>query len=142
MTALYEDGAALDDALRLGAAFHAGSVWAEAPFDADAVAQFFTSLQDSPDGFLLVTATGIIGGMVMPLWFAPAWRLGAELFWFSESAGEGPYLRERFEAWARARGAATVQFSCMLNEREPALRRMYRKAGFDAIELGFRKMVG
>lgn len=140
MTAIYEH-AGLSDVLRLARGFQAASVWKDVEIDAEAVGGFLGSMSDNPDAFLLVSPEGMVGGLVMPLWFSPSVRLGVELFWYCEKPGEGQRFRDAFERWARSKGAATVQFSCMLTDREPALRRMYRRAGFEPIEIGFRKVV-
>ena len=126
-------------ALRLARAFHAASVWADTAFDEAAVEAFFGGMVSNENATLIVTDTGIIGGLVLPLWFAPSVILGVELFWFSENDGEGRELRERFETWARSHGVTVIQFSAMANEREPALRRLYRAAGYTPCEIGFRK---
>lgn len=141
MSAIYEDGAGLSDVLRLARGFQAQSVWAHADLDAEAISAFLASMADNPNAFLLVGTDGMVGGVAIPLWFAPATLLGVELFWYCETPGEGARYREAFERWANAKGVASVQFSCMLTEREPALRRLYRRAGFEPIEIGFRKAV-
>lgn len=127
-------------ALRLAKAFHAGSVWAGATFDDEAVSGFLGGMLANENAYLHVTDTGIIGGLVMPMWFAPSLVLGVEMFWYSERSGEGPELRRGFEDWARSRGAEVLQFSAMANDREPALRRLYRAAGYEVCEIGFRKV--
>lgn len=141
MTAIYENGAGLDDAVRLARGFHAGSVWNETELDESAVRSFVLSMAENPNAFILVTPTGVVGGIVIPLWFAPTTKLGVEMFWYCERPGDGQRLRDTFERWARGSGANIIQFSCMVTDREGALRRMYRRAGFDAIEIGFRKAV-
>lgn len=139
MTAIYEQGASLDDAVRLARGFQAASVWRDVEIDDAAIRVFLANMEASPDAYLEIAKDGGVGGLVMPLWFAPSIVVGVEMFWYSERAGDGERLRASFETWARSKGAHIVQFSCMLTEREPALRRMYRRAGFEAVELAFRK---
>lgn len=139
MTALYQDGAGLEDVLRLARGFQAVSVWRDVALDPEAIERFFNGIAEQQDAFALVDKGGFVGGVIIPLWFAPQVKLGVELFWYCENPGEGSRYRETFERWARGRGADTLQFSCMLTDREPALRRMYRRAGFEAVEIGFRK---
>lgn len=141
MTMIFDEGGDLESALRLAEAFHAGSVWAEARFDRSAVADFLESLSANPDALCIVTAFGVVGGILTTLWFAPSEKLAVELFWYSERPGHGKDLQRRFEEWAREHGANSVQFSCQANEREDTLRAFFTRNGFSPVEVGFRKAI-
>lgn len=130
----------LDNAVRLARAFHAYGVWSHAPFDEAAVRATFERMDDGENAYLEASDTGLIGGVLVPLWFSPGVTTAAELFWYAEAAGEGQRLRANFERWARERGAQYVQFSAMADGHEAALKRLFSRAGYELCELGFRKV--
>lgn len=122
--------------------FFERSVWRDvATLDEAGVAAALQSLHDNPAGYVEITEAGAIGGMLTSLWFAPDVIIASELFWYSEKPGEGAALRERFEAWAKERGARFVQFSAMVNEHEDRLRRTLLEQGYHAKEIGFIKEI-
>jgi len=127
------------DLAELGRRFHAMSPWRHTPYDADAVSAFLVELANNPDGYLVCTEHGLIGGVLSPLWFAPSVTVAVELFWYSESKGEGQKLRDGFEAWAKERGAGYTQFSILSDKHEEDMRRAMMRQGYDAIEVGLRK---
>jgi len=132
--------ALIDRAVPLARAFHAYGVWSHAPFDEAAVREMFAALATGDNGYLHATDTGLIGGVLVPLWFSPGVVTAAELFWYSQSPGEGRALRQGFEAWARESGAHHIQFSAMADAKEPTLRRLFARAGYELCELGFRRV--
>lgn len=119
--------------------FHALGVWRHVPLDDEAVRGFLGALDARDDAYLGLAETGLVCGVLVPLWFAPGHTVAAELIWHAMKPGEGKALREGFEAWAREKGAAYVQFSAMADEHEPALRRLMARGGFEPVEIGFRK---
>ncbi len=131
--------AAFPEAVSLGAKFHAMSPWRHEAYDAEAVRAFLQSMIDNPDGYFVCTGKGLIGGILIPLWFSPHVKLAVEMFWYSEEIGEGKKLREGFEQWANDRGAKHIQFSALADKNEDKLRRIMARSGYDAIEVGFRK---
>ena len=126
-------------ALEFAQSFHAYSPWSEVPFDAAACALGLARLDST--GHLDVREGGMIGGMIVPCLFNPAIKMAAELFWWSEDASLGRALREGFEAWARDQGALYVMCSALADEHEPAVRRLYGRAGYEAAEIAFRKVL-
>lgn len=128
----------LETALHFAGHFHRKSVWAHVPLDLDRCAFLFDRLSESDDGYFEVTHAGGIGGAIATPWFSPV-RTAHELFWYSHDPGEGKAMRDRFEGWAKSKGAEIIQFSAMANDREGALRRMMSRAGYDAFEVSFRK---
>lgn len=139
MVSVIENGAEWADALRLAEAFHRAGVWAHVPVDMLAVSESFERAAAQESGYLAFSKDALILGVVTPLWFAPETLIGAELVWYSEKPGGGKAMREGFEAWAFAKGAAALQFSCMADDHEAALRRLFGRAGYAPVEIGFRK---
>ena len=120
--------------------FFERSVWADhVTLNEAGVAAALESLQGNPNAYLEINDAGAIGGMLSPLWFSPEVVIASELFWYSEQSGEGVKLRERFEAWAKDRGARYVQMSAMANEHEARIRRTLGEQGYSAKEIGFIK---
>lgn len=119
----------------LGAAFHAYSPYRDFPLDLDAFERFAEGMIEA--GVVLLSDDGMLGGALTPLYFNPAILMGAELFWWAGKTGR--QLREAFEAWARERGAAGVMFSGLSDEREPTIRKVFQRAGYQPGELAFFK---
>lgn len=142
MAGFVKDGATMKDALELARAFHALGVWSHAPLDIEAVQATFEQQAETETGFLAYSKQALIMGMIAPVWFSPGTNIGIELIWYSRNPADGQAMRRAFEEWATAKGVSEVQFSCMANEREAGVRRLFRQAGFEPIEIGFRKTVG
>lgn len=121
-------------------AFHARSVWGDSTeLDIDAALAAVDVLKENPDGFYECSEGGCIGGMIIGLWFAPEVRVASELFWYADEPGEGARLRAAFESWAKDKGAAYVQMSVMSDEREPRLRRILARRGYNTKEVSLVK---
>lgn len=130
--------ATADDADRLtelGEAFHAYCPYREIPFDAEAFGRFAVGLTEA--GVVFLSDDGMLGGALSPLYFNPSVVMGVELFWWAGKTGRG--LREAFEGWAREQGAAGVMFSGLSDEREPTIRKVFQRAGYQPGELAFFK---
>ena len=123
--------------VELGAEFLAVSPHAWIPLDRDAFTEFAGRLVDH--GVVFLSDDGMIGGLVTPFFFNPAVTTAAELFWFARK--EGRALREAFEGWAREQGAACLTCAGLVNDREPAIRRNYERAGYVAKEIAFMKRI-
>jgi len=122
--------------------FFAQSPWREhVELSEDGVMGALAALRENPNAYLEINEHGAIAGMLTPLWFAPDVVIASELFWYSQKPGEGKALRERFEAWAKERGARFSHFSGMVNENEDRLRRTLRSQGYNDMEIGFIKEI-
>lgn len=133
-TATHDD---VPEIVRLGADFLAICPYSWVPLDAAAFAAFVGGLIDG--GIILLSDDGMIGGLLTPFFFNPAYMIGAELFWFARS--EGRELRAAFEAWAIDRGAACITCAGLANDREQAIRRIYTAAGYVPAEIAFVKRI-
>ena len=89
------------------------------------------------NGVVFLSEDGMCGGILNPMYFNPAHMVAVELFWWAPSNG-GP-LRQAFEDWAKDRGASAIQFSGLANDRLEAVTRIYRRGGYQPVEMSFLK---
>lgn len=125
----------LPEILDLGAQFLAVGPYAWVPLDRDAFAEFVLKLLDQ--GVIFLSDDGMIAGCLSPFYFNPSVVMAAELFWFARS--EGRALRQALEDWAKEQGCVALTCSGLANEREPTIRRLYGRAGYDVTEVAFVK---
>lgn len=125
----------LDRIVELGAAFHAYCPYSEIPLDPDGFRTFAAGLIEK--GAVFLSEDGMLGGLLVPLYFNPAFLMGAELFWWAGKTGR--QLREAFEEWAKEQGAQGVQFSGLTDQREETIRKVFERAGYARAETAFFK---
>ena len=125
----------LDRIADLGGDFHAFSPWREVPFDRDSIKAFCARLIDG--GVIFLSDDGLLGGLLNPLYFNPAYVVAAELFWWAPK--EGRELRLAFEEWAKEMGAYAVQFSALGNEKSETVGKLFQRAGYRKVETGYLK---
>lgn len=106
-------------------------------YDAAAVERMFAFLIESPVGLLLVNGEGFIGGVLSPVYFCPDKVMAEEHFWWARKGGRD--LLRAFEAEARARGAAFVSMSTLINEKSSLADRIVTRMGFVPIERRYLK---
>ncbi len=128
-------GEDLGQAVAFAKAFHAESVHAWIPTDDEALTVWMAGLIEG--GAVFLSDEGIIGGVILPLYFNPSYRIAAELFWWAPK--EGRALREAYEAWAKEQGAFISQFSGQRNERAETVEKLFRRAGYTPVETGYMK---
>jgi hypothetical protein len=125
----------LDRVVELGAAFHAYSPYRDIPFDPEGFRGSASRLIEA--GAIFLSEDGMLGGLLVPLYFNPAVIMGAELFWWAGKTGRG--LREAFEAWAKEAGAHGVQFSGLTDQRAETIHKVFARAGYQPAETAFFK---
>lgn len=135
--------ATLDDmgaVQRLGAEFLAYSPNRWIPLNREHFAETAQALIEGAGAIFLSVlsgeASGFLGGVFSPCYFNRDYIFASELFWYGT---EGQALREAWEALSRERGAAAQTASGLVDKHEPAIRRLYRAAGYEASEIGFTK---
>ncbi len=107
-------------------------------YDPESVALTLSHLIDSPDGILLVSDAGMIGGMVYPHPFNHGAKIGQEFFWYSESQ-DGPELLAAAEAKARALGASHWTMLAQETMRPEAVGKYYQRHGYAPLERSYIK---
>ncbi len=118
--------------LEYAKAFHDYSPWSVYPMDGAATEAYARGIMAA--GVILLSDTGMIGGLLSPVPFAPSLVVAVELFWW----GDG-HLKKEFEAWARERGATAVQFSALADDRSDMMARLFRRDGYRPVETGYLK---
>ena len=118
--------------LEYAKAFHGYSPWSRYPMDEAATETYARNVMSG--GVILLSETGMIGGLLSPVPFAPGLVVGVELFWW----GDG-HLKRDFEVWCRERGAKAVQFSALADDRSDIMARLFRRDGYRPVETGYLK---
>lgn len=121
----------------MGERFHAFSDYGFAAYDGAAAAQFVAGLIANPGGVALVSDHGMLGGMLVPLYFAPAHLVAVETFWWADR--DGMALLDAFEQWAKAKSASAVTLSCLGNKRDKALGRVFEHRGYAKAETSYMR---
>ena len=125
----------IDEAVKWGRKFYEGSKWnGKTDYDVASVESTLKALIDGL-GVVFLNGHGIIGGMITPLYFNHSEKVAAELFWFADQGGAD--LKTAFDKWAKKNGATGMQMTCLVNDKEETMRRLYRTQGFDAMETSF-----
>lgn len=125
----------LDSVVDMGADFHAFSPWREIPFDRDSTKAFCARLLDG--GAIFINEGGMIGGLLNPLYFNPAYVVGAELFWWGRKHGDD--LRIAFEDWSKENNAVGCQFSTLWLGGQDRVGELLEGAGYRKVEAGYYK---
>lgn len=124
-----------------GREFHALSPHhAMAQYDQDAFARMLRFLIENPAGLILVSETGMIGGMIAPVYFNPAKMMMEEAFWWSK--GGGMELLDAFCRESRLMGADFVMLSTLENEHSQRIGDRLAKDGFNPFERRYMKDLG
>ena len=110
-------------------------VTARIGWDDERVEGLLTALIESPDGVLLVSENGMIGGIVCEHPFSGA-RLFMEMFWRAKD-GNGLALLQAAEAEAKARGASRMAMIAM--DEMDRTKRLYGRLGYAPVEVQYMK---
>lgn len=127
----------LDAVVSFGSDFHAYSPWREIAFDRDATKAFCEMLING--GVILISETGIIGGLMNPLYFNPSYNVACELFWWATSGGRE--LMKAFEDWGVENNASAFQFSALGDDKSERMAQLFDRAGYRRVETGYFKEV-
>lgn len=93
-------------------------------------------IEEGEDGLI----NGALGGMVHRDIYGEA-LIAEELFWFMrpDTRGGGVRVYRAFEAWAKARGAVSMQMVHLLDSMPAKVARFYHAVGFKAAETRYIK---
>ena len=115
--------------------FHAESVHADVPVVAEALEAWMAGLIEG--GAVFLSDEGIIGGVIVPFYWNPDAKMAVEMFWWAPKDGRA--LRLALEQWAADEGALRVVFSGQVNERQATIDKVFRRAGYRPVEVGYMK---
>lgn len=107
-------------------------------YDRASVAVTLSQLIENPDGILLVSDSGMIGGLCYPHPFNHAVKIGQEFFWYSEGK-DGPELLAAAETKARQLGASHWTMLAQETMRPEAVGRYYSRHGYAPLERSYIK---
>lgn len=127
----------LDAVVSFGSDFHAYSPWREIEFDPVATKAFCERLIEG--GVILMSETGMIGGLLNPLYFNPKYVIACELFWWATSGGRE--LMRAFEDWGAENGCRAYQFSALGDDKADRMAQLFNRAGYRKVETGYFKEV-
>lgn len=115
------------------------SPWRDAEFDPAEVTKFAFQLMDDPHSVLFVHQKGIIGGVLVPIFFGGQMVL-QELFWYADEGGK--LLLESLEDWGKSNGASYCMLSMLHYEDEnqnKKYQKMYKRLDYTPQEIHYRK---
>ncbi len=118
----------------MGAKFHAQADL-PFPYDADAFGEFARGLIGG--GVILLSDTGMIGGVIAPAYCGTSYRMAVEMFWWAER--DGLALLRAFEGWAAAEGANEIRLSTLA--ALPRADALVKRKGYAPAEISHRKVI-
>lgn len=121
----------------MGRAFNAAS-GTPAAYDEAQAAQVAANLINSPQGVILVSDGGMIGGSLAPAYFNTAWTMAVELFWWARDR-RGLHLLRAFEQWAADNGADEVRMTTLGAIKGPE--RILERRGYAPCEISYQKVL-
>jgi GNAT superfamily N-acetyltransferase len=124
--------------LKMGRRFHEFSPWRDRPFSDDATLEMLHRITESDDAVLFTNGTGILGGVVAPIYFGGG-VVAQELFWFADKGGRE--LLDAFEQWADDKGASGVlMISLAMDEKtDERMGKIYERRGYRLRERNYYK---
>lgn len=122
----------------MGERFHA-LAGHDIPYDREAVADFLRATMANPDAAVICHDHGMIGGVLVPLYYNPAAVMAVETFWWAERDGRS--LLAAFEGWAHGRGAKRVVVSRLEGKGDRALDALFRRRGYAPMEHSYVRAI-
>ena len=117
-------------------AFHAQAAIGPA-FDPDTVQGFLSGMIEGQSSVVLLTDHGSIGGVIVPAYCDPTWKIAVELFWWAEKGGLT--LLTAFEKWAADMGANEVRMTSLASL--PRADRVLRLKDYQPAEISYQKVL-
>ena len=127
----------IEQIVDLGRRFHASTHWSRVEAKDEDLANFALGVMQN--GVIFLDGDGMCGGVMTPAFFNKSVKVAAELFWYATTGGK--QLRSAFEEWGRENGASFCQFSGLESTRSDSLDRLYRMAGYGAVEMAYLKVL-
>lgn len=130
--------------VEMGRNFHAGMSHSRiGGFDQDSATDTLRRLIEAEDACLFIAPGGMGAATLERPYFNRALRILQELWvWVEPDArgsGTGPELYRRMEGWGRLREASHMLVMSNPDQRPEATARLYRRMGFEPVEMLFMK---
>lgn len=110
----------------------------EIPLDENEVIKFIVNHIVSDSSLVLVGEESFMLGTLIPSLINPSVVIAQEVVWYGK---EGNEMLKEFEEWAKKKGASFVALSSIVDDKEQAIRRLYRKNGYKPMETAYIKGV-
>jgi len=117
-------------------AFHAQAAIGP-DFDPATVQGFLAGMIGGENSAVMMTDHGAIGGVLVPAYCDPTWKIAVELFWWAEKGGLA--LLAAFEKWAADMGANEVRMTSLASL--PRADRVLRLKGYQPAEISYQKVI-
>lgn len=121
----------------MGRKFHAAAK-VQAPYSEAATKRTLRHLMASPEGVLLVSDSGMIGGGIAPAYCADNWKIAVEMFWWAEDR-QGLRLLKAFEDWAVGQGVNEIRMTTI--EGLDGAGRILERKGYRPTEISHGKVI-
>jgi len=108
-------------------------------FDDASFTCFCNMLMDGDENrTLIISDSGLIGGMIIPAFCNQKWAQAIEVMWWSTS-GHGIELLRAFERWAIGRGANEIRLSEISGVSMAG--KIYKRIGYAPKETSYSKVI-
>lgn len=94
---------------------------------------------ESEDSLVLVSEDGLFIGTIAPTILNPEVFVAQEMVWYCKREGR-EFLR-LFEEWAHSKELNIIIMSQIVDDKEPIMRRLFRKYGYRPIEATHIKVI-
>lgn len=138
-----------EEVIALMSAFHAESVYGQAPMDEPSLRLTIEMLTASAIGSLWVASTddgrivGVTGGLITPTWWNRNITSAAEFLWFvhpdHRRSKAGKLLFQALEAWAKDAGATYIMMASAAGKHQKRVNQIYEGRGYSPIETSYIK---
>ena len=86
------------------------------------------------------TDRGVIAGVLVPSWDAPAHLMAVEFLWWAEDGQWLPLLR-RFGEWAKDQGASEIRIASEIQGKTDRISKALARDGYEPREVWYRKVL-
>lgn len=122
----------------VGANFHAVSGHT-APFVEQDFEKTIRALIKSDVGAVFRNSTGVLVGMIYPVFYNRAWMQAQELLWWG--GGSSRSLLEAFEHWAMERHVNEIVMGSLQAQKPKVVARLLRRRGYSEKENLYSKVI-
>ena len=138
MTIRHATEADIPGLLAMGQLFHEMSPHhGMGEYDKKAIARMLRFMIGNEAALVLTNGSGVIGGVMAPVYFNPSMLMMEEAFWWAKKGGRN--LLKEFIAESRKMGADYVLLSTLENKMQKVVDRIVTREGFSPLERRYLK---